>query len=600
MTLENDVAGEGTPATSAAATTGNVSTTTAIITPSDIIAKWFNRAGGAFVRNRRASKIPTAKNWTQTPINLIDITRHIRAGGNVGLLTGAASGGLCLIDLDSDLSGFLARFPYLAGAPRVARQDAPERGKIVIRLIGDIPPSRTWRVEGGRSLEFLADRRQGVIAGVHPDGARYELHNADTPIPALAAIDVAAIWRQWTGETMGAPAGKGRGGSGGGGGAPAGGQVTPATAAQQEEFRALLVELGAIIGSEEGQILVRCPFHDDKDPSLSINLEGAVFYCHAASCKVSGGLAALRDLARRRFGILSASDILEHACGFSHDGQELPWTLTPEDWARCPLCAAHHLKTRRSTAKTVHFFCHDRKCPVWAKLRASNYLAPLLEWAEIHIARIAVEEHERYRRAAGGAYLAIPTADGDTLLFAAPIALPGEDGGAPAEVVGILYQAINQTPTGMRIRAARGHTAIAKRRKERKAAALALAPETEEDASAPAEADVFAGLDMRYTARTPDEIAALASAMKRAGATLERAPFGTFRVDNITRPIAERVAGELAKLRREAADKWRVSALSERGEGSNALTRKKDRTAAPPLSRAAPAPAVAPPSMILE
>ena len=41
------------------------------------------------------------------------------------------------------------------------------------------------------------------------------------------------------------------------------------------------------ISASKGWVTVICPFHNDKNPSLSINLDSGGFYCHA--CRASGG-----------------------------------------------------------------------------------------------------------------------------------------------------------------------------------------------------------------------------------------------------------------------------------------------------------------------
>jgi hypothetical protein len=42
------------------------------------------------------------------------------------------------------------------------------------------------------------------------------------------------------------------------------------------------------------QALFRCPWHDDRSPSLSVNWESALFHCFGETCGVHGSLGALR------------------------------------------------------------------------------------------------------------------------------------------------------------------------------------------------------------------------------------------------------------------------------------------------------------------
>jgi DNA primase len=45
------------------------------------------------------------------------------------------------------------------------------------------------------------------------------------------------------------------------------------------------------------QGIARCPFHDDRHPSLSVNHELAVFFCHG--CRVKGDLVTFECLISR-------------------------------------------------------------------------------------------------------------------------------------------------------------------------------------------------------------------------------------------------------------------------------------------------------------
>src|SRR5690242_17200394 len=42
--------------------------------------------------------------------------------------------------------------------------------------------------------------------------------------------------------------------------------------------------------NHEDQTRIRCPFHDDERPSMTVNLTAGVFSCKAASCGLEGGL----------------------------------------------------------------------------------------------------------------------------------------------------------------------------------------------------------------------------------------------------------------------------------------------------------------------
>jgi hypothetical protein len=163
---------------------------------------WFARQGARFVRVAAAKakveapgKQPIDKGWQEKPFMLKDILPHIRTGGNVGLLCGKYSNGLCLLDVDDCLQDFLEYFPSLTAAPIIQRRDAMNRGKIVFRLIGGILSNKKWH---DHHLEFLGTGNQGVIPpSIHPDGAPYELRNANGRALEIDRAKILRICQAW-------------------------------------------------------------------------------------------------------------------------------------------------------------------------------------------------------------------------------------------------------------------------------------------------------------------------------------------------------------------------------------------------------------------
>lgn len=47
------------------------------------------------------------------------------------------------------------------------------------------------------------------------------------------------------------------------------------------DFRAILAHYGIAAVGQGDQAKILCPFHDDRDPSCSVNLAKGVFHCHA-------------------------------------------------------------------------------------------------------------------------------------------------------------------------------------------------------------------------------------------------------------------------------------------------------------------------------
>lgn len=146
--------------------------------------EWFSQQGARFVRVaawdakvNAPGKQPIESGWQNKPLALKDVLSHVKNGGNVGLLCGIHSSGLCLLDLDDRLQEFIEYFPVFKDAPVIQRKDAPNRGKIVLKFSGDIPKNKKWH---GVNLEFLSSGNQGVVPpSIHPGGAAYELTNAN-------------------------------------------------------------------------------------------------------------------------------------------------------------------------------------------------------------------------------------------------------------------------------------------------------------------------------------------------------------------------------------------------------------------------------------
>jgi DNA primase len=55
------------------------------------------------------------------------------------------------------------------------------------------------------------------------------------------------------------------------------------------DFRAVLAHYDLPAG-KGSQFKIRCPFHEDGEPSCSINTEQQVFHCFGSSCGAQGGV----------------------------------------------------------------------------------------------------------------------------------------------------------------------------------------------------------------------------------------------------------------------------------------------------------------------
>ena len=153
--------------------------------------------GGAFCLVKRGGKAPIGQGWQRGGAPIPAVSAHIGGGGSVGLLGGSLSGGLVFWDVDRDYGAWAARFPLLATSATVIRRNEPDRGKVILRIRDRLPASTSSR---GAGCDLLADGKQGVVIGVHPSGARYELTAGE--LVTVGFDDLAAAWRDWTGADL--------------------------------------------------------------------------------------------------------------------------------------------------------------------------------------------------------------------------------------------------------------------------------------------------------------------------------------------------------------------------------------------------------------
>lgn len=104
--------------------------------------------------------------------------------GNVAVLLGEASGGLCTFDFDDDDNAQT----FLQLNPRFYEtlHTTARRGRNLWFIVdGEFPGSfdvRDYEEKGQNIVEFRADGRLTIILGTHPNGAAYRMINGEHPI----------------------------------------------------------------------------------------------------------------------------------------------------------------------------------------------------------------------------------------------------------------------------------------------------------------------------------------------------------------------------------------------------------------------------------
>ena len=151
---------------------------------------------------RRKGKAPIDLEWQKQGVALPALYNHIAGGGSAGLVGGSLSSGLVIWDLDQGYQAWAEHFPHLATSPTVIRRNAPDKGKVILRVRDRIPTSRAVKAEDGKGnmSEMLAGGKQGVVVGVHPSGVRYEMTAGE--LVTVSFDELAGAWLEWTGSEL--------------------------------------------------------------------------------------------------------------------------------------------------------------------------------------------------------------------------------------------------------------------------------------------------------------------------------------------------------------------------------------------------------------
>ena len=166
--------------------------------------RWLAQHGAKFALPYGRSKKDFPEGWTEQPHTLEEAIEHAKSGQNVGLLTGAHSGGLVALDRDINWAATLALFGEEADTWRILRDNAQERGKLLFRCTGELPPSRAWKPKGEKHphAEMLSNGRHALIPPSMFDRGRYLLVNLDAGIRDMTLGKLNGLWFLITGEFL--------------------------------------------------------------------------------------------------------------------------------------------------------------------------------------------------------------------------------------------------------------------------------------------------------------------------------------------------------------------------------------------------------------
>jgi P4 family phage/plasmid primase-like protien len=168
--------------------------------------KWLADQGIRFALPIGRSKNKFELDWPNKPHTLSDAIAHTNTGGNVGILTGKHSGGIIAVDRDVNFPQTLKILGQFSQTAKIIRDNAPERGKFLYRVKGEIPATVSWKPAGAKypECEFLGDngQRHALCPPSEIDDGHYRLIDTKYGIQEITPVELDYIWRLITGGSI--------------------------------------------------------------------------------------------------------------------------------------------------------------------------------------------------------------------------------------------------------------------------------------------------------------------------------------------------------------------------------------------------------------
>lgn len=167
--------------------------------------QWLSERGAMFALPKGRTKDKFEKDWPNKPHDHAEAIAHAIQGNNVGILTGKHSNNIIAIDRDIDFPQTCEMLGQYAKTAKIARSNAQERGKLLYRINGDLPPSNVYKVnptDKHPACEFLSDGRHALAPTSLFNGGEYTLIDMEDGIQELTVIELDYIWRMITGESI--------------------------------------------------------------------------------------------------------------------------------------------------------------------------------------------------------------------------------------------------------------------------------------------------------------------------------------------------------------------------------------------------------------
>lgn len=166
--------------------------------------QWLARQGAAFALPFGRTKGKFEKDWQLNPHTLEQAIAHAKRGGNTGIQTGKHSGNIIALDRDVDFGATVAMLGTAAKTAKIIRDNAPERGKLLYRVRGELPKTTVWKPVGEKHphAELLSTGRHALTnPSMFEDGC-YLLRDTDMGIMEVTPDQLDRIWWMITGEHL--------------------------------------------------------------------------------------------------------------------------------------------------------------------------------------------------------------------------------------------------------------------------------------------------------------------------------------------------------------------------------------------------------------
>lgn len=161
--------------------------------------RWLAERGVTFTLPRGRTKGNLEEGWPNQPHTVEEAITHANRQGNVGILTGKHSQNIIALDLDVSFPVIRERLGSLGQTAGVTRSNVQDRGKLLFRIDGELPPSSAWTPAGASSphAELLANGKQAIGPTSQFDGGYYLL-DTTYDILVLKPEQIENIWQSIT------------------------------------------------------------------------------------------------------------------------------------------------------------------------------------------------------------------------------------------------------------------------------------------------------------------------------------------------------------------------------------------------------------------